>query len=99
MPVEDQLVLAADRVAEREKARVVARAGDEHGFPFAILAYVERRGRDVRDQLGAGQGEVGRGRSGLPDVLANGRPDQHSAVLQQDQLAAWREVPVLVEDP
>src|SRR5436190_20897893 len=43
MPVEDQLVLAADRVAERDEARVVARARDEHLLALPFLADVVRR--------------------------------------------------------
>ena len=76
--VEDQLVLAADRVAERDEARVVARARDEHLLALAVLADVERRGGDVGDELRAGEREVGRGRAGLPDVLADRRPDEAS---------------------
>ncbi len=71
--VEDQLVLAADEVAEGEEARVVARARDEHLLALAIAPDVERRRRDVHDQLGARERQVGRGRPRLPDVLADRR--------------------------
>ena len=98
MAVEDQLVLAADRVAERDEARVVARADAQHLLALAVLADVERRGRDVGDELRAGEREVGRGRAGLPDVLADRRADQDVAEAQQEQVAAGREVAVLVED-
>ena len=98
VPVEDELVLAADGVAEREEARVVPRARDEHRLALAVLADVERRGGQVRDQLRAREGEVGRRRAGLPHVLADGRPDQDLAVLEQHELVAGREVAVLVED-
>ena len=96
--VEDQLVLAADGVAERDEARVVGRAHLEHLLALAVLADVERRGGDVRDQLRAGEREVGRRRARLPDVLADRRPDEHLAEAQQDEVVARREVPVLVED-
>ena len=96
--VEDQLVLPADRVAERDEARVVARADAQHLLALAVLADVERRRRDVRDQLRAGEREVGRRRPGLPDVLADRRPDEHLAEAEQEQVAAGREVAVLVED-
>ena len=44
--VEDQLVLAADEVAERDGAEVVARALDQHALALAALArVVGRRGR------------------------------------------------------
>ena len=47
VPVEDQLVLPADRVAEGDEARVVAGAGGEHLLAFAVAEEVERRGRQV----------------------------------------------------
>src|SRR5207237_9358704 len=47
---------------------------------------------------GAGERELGRRRTGLPQVLANRRAEQRLAQLEQDQVAAGREVPVLVED-
>jgi hypothetical protein len=46
----------------------------------------------------SGERKVGRGRAGLPHVLADGRADQRLAVLEQDQVAAGSEVAVLVED-
>src|SRR5262249_36940573 len=73
MPVEDELVLRADRVAERDEARVVARTRDEHLLTLAFLADVVRRGRDVGEQLRAGESELRRGRPRLPHVLADGR--------------------------
>ena len=98
MPVEDQLVLAANRVAERDETRVVARACDEHLFALAFLSDVIRRSGDVREQLRAAEREIRRRRSGLPHVLADGRTDQRLAELQQDQVASRSEVAVLVED-
>src|SRR5262249_15185690 len=77
--VEDQLVLAADRVAERDEARIVARTHAQHLLALAVLADVERRGGDVRDELGAGECEVGGRRAGLPDVLADRRADERLA--------------------
>ncbi len=96
--VEDQLVLAADRVAEREEARVVARTHAQHLFTLPVLADVERRRGDVRDQVSAGQREVGGRRPGLPHVLADRRRDEHVPEAQQHEVAPGREVPVLVED-
>ena len=96
--VEDQLVLAADRVAQRDEARVVARAGDEHLLALAVLVEVERRRRDVQQQLRAGEREVGRGRARLPDVLADRHARERLAVLEQEQVAPLREVARLVED-
>src|SRR5207249_2849908 len=71
--VEDELVLAADGVAEGDEARVVPRAGSEHLLPLAVAAEVERRRRNVRDQLRSGEREVRRRRAGLPQVLADRR--------------------------
>ena len=96
--VEEELVLAADEVAEREVGGVVARARDEHLLAFLRLADVVRRRGEIDEQLGAGEGEVGRRRARLPDVLADRRPDQRAAEPQQQQLASGREVAVLVED-
>ena len=88
-----------DRVAERDEAGIVAGARDEHLLPLAIAPHVERRRGDVDEQFRAGEGEIRRGRAGLPHVLANGRADERRAVLEQDQVAARGEVAVLVEDP
>ena len=74
--VEDQLVLAAHGVAEGHEARVVAGARGEHLLALSVAAEVERRGRDVGDQLRAGQRKIGRRWAGLPEVLADRRPDQ-----------------------
>src|SRR4029079_8208031 len=90
--VEDQLVLAADRVAEREEAGVVARTHPQHLFTLAVLPDVERRRRDVRDQLRAREGEIGRRRAGLPDVFADGRADEYVTEPEEVQVVAGREV-------
>ena len=99
VPVEDELVLASDGIHERDVTDVVARASGQHLLALALLADVKRRGRDIRDQLCAREREVGRGRSRLPDVLADGGADEHVAVLEQDEVAARREIAVLVEHP
>ena len=98
MAVEDELVLAADEVAEREVGARVARAGHEHLLPLLGLADVERRRREVDDQLRAREREVRRRRPGLPDVLADRDPDGRLSEPQDDELAALGEVAVLVED-
>jgi hypothetical protein len=95
--VEDELVLAAYRVAERDEARVVSRARHEHLLTLVRSAHVEGRSRQIHDQLGAREREIGRGRPGLPQVLAHRDADECLAVLEQDQIPARREVPVLVE--
>ena len=96
--VEDELVLPADEIAERDVRRVVTRARDEHLLAVLRLPDVEGRRAQVDEQRRAGQREVGRGWPRLPDVLADRRPDEHVAHLEQQQLAPGREVAVLVED-
>ncbi len=96
--VEDQLVLAADGVDEGDEAEVVAGADAQHLLPLALLAEVERRGREVGDELGPRERQVGGRRPGLPDVLAHRRADEHVAELEQQAVVPRREVAVLVED-
>ena len=98
MAVEDELVLASDGVDERDPARVVPGSDGEHLLALPTLADVERRCGDVADDVGSGQREVGRGRSRLPDVLADGRTDERLSEPQQHEVAARLEVPILVED-
>ena len=98
MAVEDELVLAADEVAERQVGGVVARPGDQHLLAVLGLADVERRGGEVDDQLRTGEGEIRRRRAGLPDVLADRGADEHVAAAEQHELSAGGEVAVLVED-
>ena len=97
VPVEDELVLPPDEVAERDVARVVPCPRDEHLLAVLRLAHEERRGREVDEHRGARERKVGRRRAGLPDVLADRRTDEHVAHLEEEELAAAGEVPVLVE--
>ena len=97
MAVEDELVLPSDEVAEREVGARVARTRDEHLLAVLRLADVERRGRQVHDQLRARQREIRRGRAGLPDVLADRDADGHVSEPKQHEVAAGCEVAVLVE--
>jgi hypothetical protein len=73
--VEDELVLAADEVAERDGAEVVPRPLDEHPLAVDALAQVVRRRGRVEDQRGAGRRLVRERRSRGPDVLADGQPE------------------------
>ena len=98
MPVEDELVLAADEVAEGEVRARVACARDEHLLALLGLPDVERRRREVDDELRAGECEIGRGRAGLPDVLADRDADGRVAEPEEDEVATLGEVAVLVED-
>ena len=96
--VEEELVLPADGVAERDVRGVVARADAEHLLALAILAEMERRRRDVHEQLRAGEREIGGRRPRLPHVLADRHADDHVTMLEQEELVAGREVAHLVED-
>ena len=99
MPVEHELVLAADEVAEGDVGRIVAGAGHQHLLAVLGLADVEWRGREVDEQRRPREREIGRRRPGLPDVLADGRAEQRVAELEQDEFPSGGEVPVLVEHP
>ncbi len=48
--------------------------------------------------MGAAEREIRCGRTGLPDVLADRKPDEGLAEPDQHELAARLEVAVLVED-
>ena len=98
VPVEDQLVLPADGVAERQEDRVVARPRHQHLLALAVAANMERRRGNVGDELGARERKIRRGRSRLPDVLADRRADQCPTVLEEEEIVAGREVAILVED-
>ena len=98
VPVEDQLVLAADQRAEGERGSVLARALADHQLALEPLAGVVGGGREVDDQRGTGQRHVGARRTRLPDVLADRDPDAMLAELDQRTGAAGLEVALLVED-
>ena len=99
MAVEDELVLTADEVAEREIRSSLSRARvDEHLLALLGLADVERRRREVDEQLRAREREVGRRRPRLPDVLADREPHGRLSDPEEHELAPCGEVAVLVED-
>ena len=50
--VEDQLVLAADQIAIRQRNCVIFGAGAQHTFTVSDLAGVVGRGRYVDDEVG-----------------------------------------------
>ena len=87
VPVEDELVLAADRIAERDPNAALLRARREDGLALLRSADVERRRREVDDQLGTGRGEVGRRRPGDPHVLADRDPDPRARHVDDGELA------------
>ena len=98
VPVEDELVLAADERAERDGGDVVARPLGEHPLALEPLAGVVGRGRDVDDQRRPGARLERGGRARLPDVLADRQPDLAAAELDQCRATAALEVALLVED-
>ena len=97
VPVEDELVLAADGVAEDERAAVVPRPRREHLLALRVLADVERRRGEVDEDLRACLGALDGGRAGLPDVLADRQSESRLAVLEQHDVRAGLEVALLVE--
>ncbi len=70
---------------------------DEHLLALLRLADVERRGGEIDDELRPREREVGRGRAGLPDVLADREADGRLAEPEEDEVATLGEVAVLVE--
>ena len=98
MPVEDELVLAADRVAERDRSATLLCPCREDGLALLRSPDVERRRREVDEELGTGRDELGRRRPGHPHVLADRDPDLRAGHLDDGELAAGGEVPLLVED-
>ncbi len=95
--VEHELILPADHVAERKIRARVARPGDQHLLALLGFSDVERRGREVHDELSSGESEIGRRRARLPEVLADRRSDVRVAEPEQHEIASLREVAVLVE--
>ena len=97
--VEDQLVLAAHGVAERQEAAVIAAAGGEQHLPLPALAPVIGRGREVDDDLRAAVHGRPFGRTaGHPDVLADGDAHPPAVEIDHERLASRQEVAALVED-
>ena len=98
VPVEDQLVLAADQVADRERGAGLAGPLLHHPLPIGAPAAVVRRGRGVDDQARAGERLHRGGRARVPDVLADRQPDARPRDLDQRRRVARLEVAALVED-
>ncbi len=98
MPVEDELVLSADEVAEREVRAGVPRSCHQHLLALLRLADVVGRCGEIHHELSAGEGEVGCRRPGLPQVLADRRTGVDVAHAKQQEVAALGEVAMLVED-
>ena len=96
--VEDELVLAADERAERERGDVLAGALDDHRLALEALAGVVGRGGEVDDQRRAGERLVRARRPGLPDVLADRDADAVPRRARSGRPRAGLEVALLVED-
>ena len=96
--VEDELVLAADQVAEGERGTRLHGPLLDHPLALDAPAAVVRRGRGVDDDAGAGE-RLDRGRwPRIPDVLADRQPDPHPRDLDQRRSVPGLEVAALVED-
>ena len=98
VPVEDELVLAADRVAERDPHAVLPRTRGEDRLALLGPPDVEGRRREVDDELGARRDELGRRRPGHPHVLADRDPDARARHVDECEVVAGGEVALLVED-
>ena len=98
VPVEDELVLAADEGAEGDAGDVVAGSLGEHPLALGALAGVVGGGRDVEDQRRAGERLLAGRWSRLPDVLAHGQPIRLPVELDDRAAGAGLEVALLVED-
>jgi hypothetical protein len=97
VPVENQLVLAADEVAEGDVGEIVPSPLHEHPLPLDALSAVIGRGGDVHDHLRARERLVaGRG-ARLPDVLADREADRRAVDADHRRHVAHLEVAVLVE--
>ncbi len=97
--VEHELVLPSHQPAEGDAGEVVAGALGEHALSLGPLAGVVGGGGDVDDQRGAGEGLLGGGRAGLPDVLAHRQPEAVLAEGEHGPRRSGPEVAVLVEHP
>ena len=99
VPVEEQLVLAADQRAECDYRQVLAGALREHPLALGTLASVVGRSGDVEDQTRPGERLLGGRRARLPNVLADRQADALGADVQDRAAAARLEVALLIEDP
>ena len=98
VPVEDQLVLAPDGVAEGHEAAVVGRPLGEHAFPLDALAPVVRRAGQVdEDHRAAVDRRPAARPPRIPQVLADGDADADAAEVDGEGGVAPGEVPLLVE--
>src|SRR5215213_2056638 len=98
VPVEDELVLAADEVAEDDVATVVGGPHAEHPLPECTLPPVVRGGRDVQEHARSSEGLFTGGTARIPDVLAHAHPHEGTAKLDDRGARTFAEVAVLVED-
>ncbi len=96
--VEDQLVLAADRVDVDDVRAVVGRALGDHLLALDALAGVERRAVDVDQHLGAVLGLPCHRAGRIPAVLADGDADLQAALVDDRAAVADGEITLLVED-
>src|SRR5262245_10976002 len=66
-PVEDQLILPADKVEVGDNGAAIGCAGGEHALARGLLAHKVRRGADVEQQLCASGRLLSPWAGGIPD--------------------------------
>ena len=99
IPVEDQLILTADRVGVGEHHSVFPRPGCQHLLTHPALAQMKRRSINVHDDFGAGCClETGR-TFRQPDILTNVDPNHRAAQTDERQPPAWMKIAAFVEHP
>jgi hypothetical protein len=105
--VEDQLVIAADGIAVKQRALRLGGQAGEHLVPHAILAEVPGRGGDIEDDAGTLAGEVQRGIARvtalppeilvIPHVFADGEADLDAVELDRRVPGGRLEITVLIK--
>jgi hypothetical protein len=81
--VEDELVLAADKIAENDVASVVRGPDTEHPLPGSALETVIRGGGDVQEDACPSNGLLARGTTRVPDILADAQAHESGAKLEE----------------
>ena len=97
--VEDQLVLAADKVDVCEWAAGFAGAPPDQVAAGVVLVALVRAGVDHRQEAGVRLGGRGDRAAVLPQVFTDGNRDVDATNAQHVQLVTRLEIAVLVEDP
>ncbi len=97
VPVEDELVLAADHVAEGDTHAALSGSRGEDRLALLRPPDVVRGCREVDDELGTCRGQSGGRWPGNPHVLADRDADPRARHVDDRKLGAGGEVALLVE--